>query len=247
MCSSDLRALAGLDSIQQAAGRCNRHGRNALGDVFVLELAGENLNRLPDIRIGKEITQRILGEFRASPADFDNDLLSPKTMDRYYFYYFYQRQGEMNYPIDAKSPAGRHDSLSRLLSTNDLSVEAYKRQYKQAPPILLRQSFQIAAESFKVIEQSGRGVIVPYGVEGKELIADLCALEPWDNPRELLARAQQYSVGCFPHVLDALARRGALHRIREDIEIFFVGESSYSDEVGLLDEPSGSMGTLTTP
>ncbi|MGI6036050.1 MAG: CRISPR-associated helicase Cas3' [Limnochordia bacterium] len=238
------RALAGLDSIQQAAGRCNRHGRKALGDVFVFELAGENVSRLPDIRMGKEIAQRILGEFRACPSDFDNDLLSPRTMDCYYRYYFYQRQNEMNYPLNKNSPAGRHDSLFRLLSTNDISVEAYKRQYRQAPPLLLRQAFQTAAESFKVIEQTSRGVIVPYGLEGKELIVDLCALEPWDNPRELLTRAQQYSVGCFPYVLEALNRKGALHSIRGDIEIFYVDESFYSDDVGLLDEGAGAMGFL---
>ena len=238
------RALAGLDSIQQAAGRCNRHGKNVLGDVFVFESAGENLSRLRDIRIGKEITQRILGEFRASPGDFDNDLLSPKTMDFYYHYYFYERQNEMDYPLNGKSPVGRHDSLFRLLSTNDISVKAYQRQFQKAPPWLLRQAFQTAAESFKVIEQSTRGVIVPYGCAGKQIIANLCALEPWDNPRELLVRAQQYSVGCFPHVLQALDRQGALHRIRDDIDILFVEESFYNDEVGLLDEHGGNMGFL---
>lgn len=238
------RALAGLDSIQQAAGRCNRHGKNDVGDVFVLELAEENLSRLPDIRIGKEITQRLLGEFRISPADFDCDLLSPRTMDRYYHYYFYQRQHEMDYPLNDRSPAGRHDSLFRLLSTNDTSVEAYKRQHREAPPLLLRQAFQTASECFQVIEQITRGIIVPYGNEGKQIIADLCALEPWDNPRELLIRAQQYSVGCFPHVLATLDRQGALHSIREDVEIFFVEKSFYSDDVGLLVEPSRSMGFL---
>lgn len=238
------RALAGLDSVQQAAGRCNRHGKNTLGDVFVFELAGENLGQLPDIRIGKEITQRILGEFRASPAVFDNDLLSPKTMDFYYHYYFYKRQHEMDYPVNEKSLVGRHDSLFRLLSTNDISVEAYKRQFRGAPPLLLRQAFQTTAESFHVIEQITRGVIVPYSDEGKQIITALCALEPWDNPKNLLVRAQQYSVGCFPHVLDSLDRQGALHRIREDIDILFVEDAFYDNEVGLLDEPSRRMGFL---
>lgn len=238
------RSLAGLDSIQQAAGRCNRHGRNSVGDVFVLELAGENLNRLLDIRVGKEITKRILGEFRVSPVDFDHDLLSPKAMERYYQYYFYQRQNEMDYPVSDKSPVGRHDSLFRLLSGNDVSVEAYKRQNKKAPLMFLRQSFQTAAEAFKVIEQSSRGIIVPYGSEGEDLIANLCALERWDSPKELLTKAQQYSVNCFPHVLETLNRKGALHSIGEGAEIYFVEGSFYSDEMGLMNEPGGFMDTL---
>ncbi|MCR3923334.1 MAG: CRISPR-associated helicase Cas3', partial [Firmicutes bacterium] len=226
------RSLAGLDSIQQAAGRCNRHGKNRVGDVFVLELAEENLNRLLDIRVGKEITKRILGEFRESPINFDHDLLSPKAMDRYYQYYFYQRQNEMDYPVSDKSPVGRHDSLFRLLSSNDLSVEAYKRQNKKiAPPLLLRQSFHTAAEAFTVIEQSSRGIIVPYGSEGKDLIANLCALEPWDNPKELLTKAQQYSVNCFPHVLETLNRKGVLHCVQKAAEIYFVDKSFYSHEM----------------
>jgi CRISPR-associated endonuclease/helicase Cas3 len=37
------RALAGIDSIAQAAGRCNREGRMALGLVYLFEPAGERL------------------------------------------------------------------------------------------------------------------------------------------------------------------------------------------------------------
>lgn len=239
------RSLTGLDSIQQASGRCNRHGKNAIGEVFIIKLKEENLNRLPEIRIGQEITERILGEFKKYPHLFDNDLLSPKATEHYYHYYFYQRQKEMDYPVSPNSCVGRHDSLFNLLSTNDIAVKAYKRQHQQkAPPLCLRQSFKTASAAFKVIEQSSRGVIVPYGNEGNELIEKLCALDPWEQPKKLLQKTQQYSVNCFPHVLDRLQQQRGLHGIRDDLDVYFIDSRFYSNEYGLLEDPSGNMETL---
>ncbi|MGL4547424.1 MAG: CRISPR-associated helicase/endonuclease Cas3, partial [Eubacterium aggregans] len=45
-----IRSLAGLDSIAQAAGRCNRNGEVLLGSVFVLKYDAEHLDKLPDIK-----------------------------------------------------------------------------------------------------------------------------------------------------------------------------------------------------
>ncbi|OLF38852.1 helicase-related protein, partial [Psychrobacter sp. Rd 27.2] len=57
---SVIRFLAGLDSIAQASGRCNRHGemRNAAGkaikgQVFIVKPDTESLSRLPTIALGK--------------------------------------------------------------------------------------------------------------------------------------------------------------------------------------------------
>ncbi|MEM9158768.1 MAG: CRISPR-associated helicase Cas3', partial [Verrucomicrobiota bacterium] len=86
-----VRSLAGLDSIVQAAGRCNRHGYREMGYVHVLNFKEEKLYAsLKDIELAQDITRnRIFQEYRNEPDLFDNDLLSEKAMDRFYEYYFY--------------------------------------------------------------------------------------------------------------------------------------------------------------
>ena len=153
---SVIRYLAGLDSIAQAAGRCNRNGLRQTGRVVVVNPANENLDKLPDIRTAKEKAERVLDEYRNNPASFDNDRISPAAMTCYYRYHFFDRKREMDYPVSSKE-VGRDDTLLSLLSTNELSVNAYKRTNNAAPPLHLHQSFKTAAEAFKVIEAPTEG------------------------------------------------------------------------------------------
>jgi CRISPR-associated endonuclease/helicase Cas3 len=239
---SVIRYLAGLDSIAQAAGRCNRNGFRKTGKVLIINPANEGLDRLQEIRMAQDITRRVLREFQDDPAAFDHDLQSPKTMERYYHYYFFQRAHEMSFPISRRE-FGRDDDLLTLLSTNAVSVEAYKSSHKQAPSLNLRQSFMSAARAFKAIDSPTEGVIVTYE-KGDQIIADLSATSRFDDKSKLLKEAQRYSVNLYPHELAKLQEKRRLYEAWEGSGIYCLDERNYSEEFGVSMDDVAEMKTL---
>ena len=243
---SVIRFTAGLDSIAQAAGRCNRNGRSTQGLVHVLNPRpeDESLGKLPDIQIGREKAERVLDDYEANPEKYGNNCIGPEAMAWYYENYFFARKNEMSYPVSAKQ-MGHDDTLLNLLSDNTHAVTDYKRTKRQAPAIYLRQSFMSAAKAFKAIDAPTRGVIVPYGEEGKALINALCAAYLPDKEFDLLRQAQQFSVNVFPNVLEKLSKACVVQEIQEGTGILFITDKRYySEEFGLSETPEGLMEVL---
>lgn len=237
-----IRFTAGLDSIAQAAGRCNRNGLHDIGIVHVVNPKDENLEMLPDIRIGRDKAERVLDEYEIDPPQFGNDRIGLEAMKRYYTYYFFDRQSEMDYPLAEKN-IGHDDTLLNLLSTNSLAVHEHNKTGK-APNIYLRQSFMSAAKAFKAIDAPTRGVIVQYGKEGQAIVAKLCAAYLPDKEFDMLRRAQQFTVNVFPNVLDRLTKAGAVQEIQEGTGILYLDYRYYSDEFGLSETPVRNMEAL---
>jgi CRISPR-associated endonuclease/helicase Cas3 len=234
---SVIRSIAGLDSIAQAAGRCNRHNELSptSGEVYIINPADESFEGLDDIRVGKEKCERLLADYKKDPARFRNDIIGPKSMEQYFQYYFYQRAEEMNYPVTID---GYDDDLFNLLSLNTLSVREYMRKNdNNKPDFIVRQAFMSAAKSFKVIDTIARGIIVPYGKKGKELIDRLRDANEIDRQYELIRKAQRYSINIYPNILKRLRERMAIYEVRPDTEILYLDEHYYDNEFGLNELP----------
>lgn len=187
-----IRAAAGMDSIIQAAGRCNRNRENPTPQsVFVVDVKGEKLSRLPTIKDGKEISARV---FREHQGD---NLLSDVVINRFYDYYFYAQKDKMDYNIK-----GGETTIYNLLNDNSLGAVAYRNQhnenYKGLPC-----AFRTAAEAFSVIDGTQIGLVVPYG-NALQLVDEF--VESYD-PKEkmrILKQLQKYTVSVYSSSLDEI-------------------------------------------
>jgi CRISPR-associated endonuclease/helicase Cas3 len=240
---SVIRSVAGLDSIAQAAGRCNRNGKNMVGNVFVLNPDFEKLDKLKDIRIGREKAEKTLDKYINNPELFDNNLVGPKAVEEYFMHYFYERADEMKYPVHPNSIIAHDDDLLTLLSTNFESAKEYYRVNNTFPKIPYMQSFMTAAKLFQAIDSPTRGIIVPYK-EGVKIIADICAAHDVEKEYKLLRQAQRYSVNVFPHELKKLSDKHAINEVQQGAGIYHLDEQYYNAIFGLSMEPVNKQSFL---
>lgn len=236
-----IRSLAGLDSIAQAAGRCNRHAdSDTKGQVLVVNPDFENLESLEEMIIAQEKTQRVMREFKEDPNRFHNDLIGLEAISRYYELFFFDRACQMDYPFE-------HSSLLSFLSSNLKAKDEYIRKKNENSPLLLNHSFMTANKAFEAIESATESIVVPYGDQGREVIGKLCS-EIWDptEAKQIRKQAQQYTVNVFPNIFNKLRKANAIHESSKESGIYYLKEQFYNNIYGLSPEEEGSLAFLNT-
>lgn len=224
-----IRSLAGLDSVAQAAGRCNRHGEDVLQQVYVIDHADENLQHLHEVRKGKDITKRMLVDLQRDAANHGGHLLSVQAMTFYFQCFYSDVEKSLSFPV---SRLGL-DMTALLFARahENKYFQDYCANYQQRLPLFLLNSYRTAAEHFQVIEDLTTSVIVPYE-EGREIIAELNGAERIEDFGRLMRSAQQYTVNLYPHVLKRLDQSGGLERCL-DGQLLVLKDGAYSEEYGL--------------
>ena len=201
------RAMAGIDSIAQAAGRCNREGRMSHpGEVYFFR-AEENLRRLGDIteakRAGIDTLSALDGNAALTLAE--KDPIGLKAVEEYFQRLYWSRASEM----DTKG------IIARLTSPRSLEKGA-------------DMPFATIADDFRFIENDTVSILVPYGEVGKSLCEKLIKGGMLELSEYKFAN--RYSVQVFR---DSLPQFKPLINLAKSGWIV-LEDSKYYNEAGLL-------------
>lgn len=224
---SVIRSAAGLASIAQAAGRCNRHGEEKTQPVYVVNLTPqvEKLDKLPEIQKGQEITLSLLREYRELQRPISM-LLTHQGQREYFKRYYQTFESQLSFPV-AKKNFALHD----LVGLNKAAAANYTRTNGSPVKLALKCSPETIAQYFEVIDSPTKSVLVPYR-KGKELIALLNGELLPSEYSTILKQAQQYTVNVFSHELAELQKNAAINPLLNG-EIYGIQENAYSEEFGL--------------
>ncbi len=202
------RDACGLDSLAQAAGRCNRHGEAAMGQVFSFKSS--------DYRLPGSFVDLVDGIGARQDAVQDgDDPFSPEVIERY-FRLFYQKRGERS----------RHWDSEGIMPMVGSGGEA-----------MCCWDFPAMERAFRLIPGGQSTVLVPYGAAGQALRERLLALDQAGlmPTREDFRAAQQFSISVYAADWARLQATGDV--VHKKAGLFMLSdERAYSRQMGLLRE-----------
>lgn len=226
---SVVRSYAGLESIAQAAGRCNRNAEagDGVGVVYVIRCTEESLGRLEEIETGGNISKVLIPEFTKREID----PLAPRAMHEYYTRYYGRADAaqKMKYPMEEIGT-----NLVELLENNPQGCRAYRTKQGTLPDLAMKQAFKTAGDRFEAIESNTAGILVPYK-KGKDFIHILNQEAAPEQLPGLLKKAQRYTVNLFPYQIEELLKQNALI-VLQNGNVLALKEEYYDLALGIVTE-----------
>lgn len=193
------RQEAGLDSILQAAGRCNREGKKDKCVTHVFSLSKEHSLPKGDIQSANDARLSLC---------VDLDWFAPDTMSSYFRQLYCRRD-----TFDKKD------------------IKHYLYNFREL-------SFAAAAKEFKLIDDSGKSVIICWK-DSMELVRKLLQNGP---SYLLMKRLSKYSVNVNKTDFDTLIKSGI---VTEPMEGIYVAEhkEQYDEHIGLRTDYNHTIDT----
>lgn len=231
-----IRLAAGMDSVIQSAGRCNRNAESDTpSPVSVIQCTGEKLTFLDEIQRGQKATIALLDAYRKAPERFGNDLAGEEAIAFYYRQLY--RSMEPGFQDDV---VAEHGTVFDLLADNQKYADG---NCAEAESYFLKQAFKLAGMLFQVFDQDTVDVLVPYG-DGRAIREALISADQPYGCRDysriaaLLEQAKPYMVSIYQRQFAQLKQCGALMELFEG--------SAYALADGFYDRHMGFSFEQTT-
>lgn len=200
------RALAGLDSIAQAAGRCNREGRRHDAVTWIFRPKEPEYDRLfGTLQTGANAASQVISSRK------HEDLLGLDAIEHYFRLQYWQHEQDWD---------------KRAI------CDAFRVGDKELP---LDCDFDTVAENFRFIDDSQRPIVVPWDDASQELVRELrWRHEAGRYPDRRLARRLQRQTVTVGHRLWEQARANQqIDMLCDRFAVLTAPQLYYSDELGL--------------
>ena len=201
------RSIAGVDSIAQAAGRCNRNGNlPGRGKTFIFRSEHKKRERIFADSISATTQTMHLHE----------DPISLAAIKQFFKLYYWDKSDKW----DARQ-----------------ICDAF--QLIQDASLPFSFSFKEVASAFRLIEETGKPVVIPWGTKGRELV-DSLRKSPFLPNRAVLRGLQRYTIQIPRNVWEREIDR-TIELVHGRFPVVINMQSSYSNTVGFLLEPDTTI------
>lgn len=213
-----IRSLAGIESIAQAAGRCNRHGKDNIRPVYVINMKDERLGSLKEIELGQKLAYQFI-------SSYDSQIFENDVMKKYFSKLYRECENILGYPIKKSN-----ETLLNLLSKN-------KNRYHLCTnkPLYAMQAFKAAGDNFEVIAKNTKDIVIPYNDEAKDIILRLNSDIDFEEQKDLLRRLQKYTTSVYPDAFNSMYDSAQIFELHCG-DVFALNENYFDDDFGIKNE-----------